>query len=459
MIQPLSGSFRDPGNFVYKKDGVIYRQINKDFTSNYRHLIDSGLYSDLADLNLLIKHNEVSDDYAANIDSAGIVLCPEQITFITYPYEWCFSQLQDAALLTLDICIKSIEFGMILQDASSYNVQFHKGKPVFIDTGSFVRYKEGDKWEGYQQFCKHFLSPLLLASKVDIRLMSLTKTYIDGPPLDLVSKLLPRKSWLSWSILSHIHLHAITQNRYADKGEAVKKTNKISKNGMLGLLDNLKSTVINLEWNKPQTEWGDYYNATNYTDDSTLDKNKIVLSLAHHVKPSLILDLGANNGFYSHIVAETGASVVSADIDPVAVEENYRGCMHNSETQLLPIMQDLTSPSPGIGWGNVERNSLESRADNVDLVMALALVHHMAISNNVPLSRIAQYFSSLGRYLIIEFIPKGDSQVKKLFLSRTDIFPKYCIDEFEFEFQKLYKIINKSKIINSERIIYLMKLK
>lgn len=459
-IKPLAASFRDEGNFVYKKDGIVYRQINKGFTSDYLSLMESGLYDSLISDKYIVNHDEMPINYAADKRSADIILKPEQIEFITYPYEWCFSQLKDAALLTLEVCMQSIEYGMILKDSSAYNIQFHKGRAIFIDTGSFSKYEEGGKWEGYQQFCKHFLSPLLLISKVNIQLSNLLKVYIDGVPLDLTSRLLPVKSWLSWSIFAHIHAHSISQNMYSDKGSKSSSIKKISKVGILGLLNSLHSAISNLQWKIPKTEWGDYYNNTNYSSNSSFEKKNIVLSMAQKITPSLTVDLGANDGLYSRIVAETGSMVISADIDPVAVESNYIKSKGDTKTNIIPIIQDLTNPSASIGWAHSERESLKSRSSTgVDLVMSLALVHHIAISNNVPFYKIAQYFSKLGEHLLIEFIPKSDSQVKKMLSSRKDIFTEYSIEYFELEFQKFYELMDKVKILNSERTLFLMKSK
>jgi len=248
------------------------------------------------------------------------------------------------------------------------------------------------------------------------------------------------------------------QGMYADKGIKSSNIRKISKSGILGLLDNLYSYVSKLQWSIPKTEWGDYYNNTNYSHDSAIRKNNIVLTMVQKVNPSLVLDLGSNNGFYSRIASKNGATVVSADIDPVAVELNYTMSKENSEDNIIPIIQDLTNPSSNIGWAHSERDSLKIRSfANVDLVMSLALVHHIAISNNVPFYKIAKYFSELGMFLLIEFVPKNDSQVKKLLLSRRDIFANYSIENFELEFKKFFRLIDKVNIPNSERTLFLMK--
>jgi len=247
-----TASFRDPSGFVFSREGTIYRQINHSYEENYALLMSSGLYDKLTQAEWLIPHTEVGLDYAATGDACQVIR-PDQIPFISYPYEWCFSQLQDAALLTLDIQMLAVEHGLSLKDCSAYNILFHQGKPVLIDTLSFEKYREGQPWVAYRQFCQHFLAPLALMSLVDIRLQQLLRVYIDGIPLDLASQLLPLRTRANFGLLSHIHLHAKAQQRYAD--EAVPSEGRtIGRTAFLGLVDSLRSTVKKLKWQPAGTE-------------------------------------------------------------------------------------------------------------------------------------------------------------------------------------------------------------
>lgn len=414
----------------------------------------TGLYERLVSKNYLIPHEEVSTDLAID-ESAAIVIKPETVRHISYPYEWCFSQLKDAALLTLEITILALEYGLILKDASAYNVQFHNGKPIFIDTGSFEAYRKGSPWKAYHQFCKHFLAPLSLMAKKDIRLSALMRQNIDGIPLDLASCLLPYRSWMSFSLFAHIHAHALSQSSYGDVKKPV-KIREISKVGLLGLLDGLKTAVKKLRWRPIKTEWGDYYDQTNYTEQAMAHKSELVRQYVEIAAPKTIWDLGGNTGFYGRIAMESGASVVCWDIDSVAVETNYRKTKQENLGSILPLIQDLTNPSPDIGWANRERDSLRRRSP-VDMIMALALVHHLAISNNVPLIKIAEYFSCMSKHLLIEFVPKEDSQVRRLLANREDIFDDYNLKGFENAFSHHYKIIESEQIRETERHLFLMK--
>ncbi len=453
--QNIAGSFRDPSGFLFKENGKIYRRINKVYADDYEQLMSSGLYNNLVKNHLLIPHIETklkdTDD-----DLFYKIIQPELIKFISYPCEWSFSQLKDAALTTLNIQKISMEHGMSLKDSTAYNIQFWNGKPVLIDTLSFEKYKEGEPWVAYKQFCQHFLLPLVLMSYTDIRLSQLFRIYIDGIPLDLGAKLLPRKTRFKFSIFAHIHLHAKSQKKYEDK--TIEKKSRISKFKLLALIDSLETTIKNLKWNPKGTEWADYYDITNYSSDAFKCKKDYIEEFLKSINPASVWDLGANTGIFSRIASEKNIPTISFDVDPAAVEKNYQICKEKNETNILPLILDLTNPSGGIGWANQERMSFIERGP-VDAVFALALIHHLAISNNLPLINIAEFFSSICKFLIIEFVPKSDSQVKKLLLTREDIFDKYDKENFEKDFDNYFNNRKCLKIEGSERYLYLMEKK
>jgi ribosomal protein L11 methylase PrmA len=450
----LTASFRDPSGFLFYRNGSIYRQINTKYKENYDHLVNSGLYDTLIKSGLLIPHEPV-DITPQESDDVYRVIKPQPINFISYPYEWCFTQFKMAALTTLEIQKKSLDFDMSLKDCSAYNVQFLNGKPVLIDTLSFEKYIQGQPWVAYRQFCQHFLAPLALMSYKDIRLNQLLRIYIDGVPLDLASSLLPYRTWLRFSLLSHVHLHAKSQRYYADK---IKDTSnrKVTQLEFKGIIDNLESAIRRLNWNPGNTEWADYYQDTNYSADALEHKKKLVAQFLDQINPKSVWDLGANDGLFSRIASDKGIKTISFDIDPTAVEKNYLKCVERNESNILPLLLDLTNPSPGIGWQNDERMSLQERGP-VDTVFALALIHHLAISNNLPFNKIADYFEKICSSIIIEFVPKTDSQVQKLLSTRKDIFPDYQQNLFENEFSRYFEIQNSVKIKDSERTLYLMR--
>jgi ribosomal protein L11 methylase PrmA len=442
-------SFRDPSGFIFDKNGKLFRQVNTVYFPQFDRLIKSGLYSELVNDQLLIRHRIISKS------PDKIIIRPEKIPFITYPYEWSFDMLKTAALLTLQIQKVAIEHGMILKDASAYNVQFIGTNPIFIDTLSFDIYREGQTWDAYKQFCQHFLAPLTLMSLKNLRLNLLLRDFIDGIPLELVSQLLPQSSRFNLSLLTHIHLHSINQRRMADRRVDVRKY-QMSRFQMLSLISHLENTVKSLHIGKVRTEWEKYYTFTNYTDKASEDKHCLIERFLKISQAKSVLDLGANNGEFSKICAQNGAYTIACDIDPLAVNACYLDNQSNS--RLLPLIIDLTNPSPALGWANLERSAFSDRFQ-VDLVLALALIHHLAISNNLPFEMIAGYFSKLGKYLLIEFVPKADSKVKILLQNRQDIFSDYSQKSFESAFSRFYKIIDRHQVKESKRIIYLMKRK
>ncbi|MHC5060963.1 MAG: SAM-dependent methyltransferase [Planctomycetota bacterium] len=450
----IPSSFRDPSGFVFTQGGSVYRQVNNVYRDNFEHLINSGLYQTLIEEGLIVAHEEAGIDLGLTED-AYKVLKPEQIGFISYPYEWCFSQLKDAALATLAIQKKAFDFGMTLKDSSAFNIQFVGCKPVFIDTLSFEKYRQGQTWVAYKQFCQHFLGPLALMACKDVRLSQLLRVYIDGLPLDLVAKLLPIKTWFKFSLLSHIHLHAKSQLHFSDKPVKV-KSHKISKFGFIGIINSLENAVRKMTWQPKGTQWGDYYNDTNYSDTAMSDKKKLVAEFLELAKPEVTWDLGANTGIFSRIAAATGSQTMSFDVDPAAVEKNYLECVDNKEKNMLPLVLDLTNPSGGIGWENQERRSLLERGP-ADTVLALALIHHLAITNNLPFGKIANFFRNICRWLIIEFVPKNDSQAQRLLATREDIFGNYREGEFEDAFRRYFVIERSVKIKDSHRSLYLMR--
>lgn len=450
----LAASFRDPSGFLFRRNDQIFRQINVAYKEDYDLLMFSGLFDKLAQKGWLISHTEV-DESPLSEELAYKVIRPEKVKFISYPYEWSFSQLKDAALHTLKIQKKALQAGMVLKDASAYNIQFHHGNPVLIDTLSFTKYKEGQPWVAYRQFCQHFLAPLALMSKVDIRLSKLLQIYIDGIPLDLASQLLPRLSRLNGGILTHIHLHAYAQKRYSDPSEKrAHKNIRVSKDALIGLIESLENTVKKLTWKVHGTDWAEYYQATNYTDESFEQKKGIVSELIHEISPKTVWDLGANNGEFSRLGVDLAdCQIISTDIDPGAVEINYLTCKKERIKNILPLVIDLTNPSPAIGWANNERQSFYQRGP-VDLCLALALIHHLAISNNVPLEEVSHTLAALGKHLIIEFVPKEDSQVKKLLASRQDIFNKYTMEGFIHAFSQDFRLEKQIPITGTYRTIF-----
>lgn len=453
----LPSSFRDRSGFVFTRAGTLFRQVNPVYRLNYDAMMSSGLYAALTERGWLIPHTEV-DECPPH---AYRVLAPERVPYISYPQEWCFGQLKAAALLTLDIQATALSFDLTLKDASAFNVQFIGSRPVFIDTLSFERYVAGRPWVAYKQFCEHFLAPLALMAFRDIRLRRLVGTFIDGLPLDLVSRLLPRRSLVRYGLLAHLHLHGRSQRQHAASGSDDRNTRVpvIPKHRMVALVSSLRAAVQSTSLPVRRTEWSHYYEETNYSSEAMKAKEALVGSLVDEAMGSghgVLHDLGANTGRFSRLVHRAGRYVVAHDIDEMAVERSYQHGVAQAESGLLPLVLDLTMPTPASGWGLVERSSALERIAGSP-VLALALIHHLAIGNNVPLDQLAKFFARLTDRLVIEFVPKDDSQVRRLLATRDDVFPEYNAEGFERTLGRLFVIERREPVPDTVRTLYLLR--
>ena len=452
----LPGSFRDPAGFVFQRDGTYFRQVNDSYAATLATLMDSGLYAKLTAQGLLLPH-ETADPGLAPEPGAATVIRPAQLTFISYPFEWSFSQLKASALTTLRVQRLALAYGLSLKDASAYNIQLHEGRPTLIDTLSFEPYEPGLPWVGYRQFCQHFLAPLALLAYRDVRLGTLLQSHLDGLPLDMAAGLLPWRTQLRPGLLMHLHLHSRAQARHADSTrDREHLKGRMSQRRLEAVLESLESTVRKLSWNPGDTPWASYGDQSSYSDAGQADKERLVAEYLTQVDVASVWDLGGNVGIFSRIAAAAGIPVVSIDSDPGAVDLNYRRMVEKNERDLFPIVADLTSPSPALGWDNREVRSLTERGP-AGLVMALALVHHLAIGNNSRFERLAGFFASLGRSLLIEFVPPDDPMVRRLLAMRNHTFPWYTQEGFEAAFARFFRIERSDGIADSPRRLYLMR--
>ena len=452
-----SSSFRDPSGNIFVKDSEVYRAINPVYYSQYNSLTDSGFYTKLFENRLLISHTEISKD------KESIVVKPEQIPFISYPYEWSFSQYKHAALHTLKLQRYSLQQGWSLKDATAFNITFYKGAPIFIDSLSFDKYNEGEPWRAYKQFIMHFLGPLVLAKYYGGDMLKTLQQHIDGMPLQKIAKLLPFSARFSTVLYTNIFLAAKYDSKYSsDEGGADKKVT-ISKNAQLKIIDSLYNYIKDLEMNE-KTEWKDYYSVTNYEAESFEFKKQLVKKWSLKIEAKRIIDLGGNDGTFGRELKDTATEILVTDIDPNAVDYNYNKVLKNKEQNILPIVSDLLNPSPGIGLNNRERTPLLQRlADGkYDTAMALALIHHISLTGNVPFDMSAQLFASLSPYLIIEFPDRGDSWVDFLLKSKREFaghFDSYNLDNFENVYSEYFEVIEKQEIPGTKRTMFLLKRK
>lgn len=449
-------SWRDPSGFIYRRDGVLLRQVQPVWLDEWVAFRDSALSRHLVTSGRLLpwQGSDIGDAFDS---SAAAVIRPETLPFISYPYEWTFGQLRDAALLTLDVQSAALGQGWTLKDATAYNVQFRGVQPVLIDHLSFQRLPPESPWVAYQQFCEHFLAPLALMSRRDVRMGRMLRDQLDGIPLDLAATLLPGRSKLRLGLGAHLHLHARSQRSHA--GDARKPTQvKIPLGRLTALVESLRSTVAGLRWEPSGTEWADYADRdhASYEGGAPDAKQAIVRAMLESAgggSGRMAWDLGANTGRFSRIAADLGYRVLSFDIDPAAAERHYRALRSADRTDTTPLVMDLADPSPSLGWAQQERAGLLERA-NADVILALALVHHLAIGRNVPLPMVMELFAALAPEAVVEWVPRGDPMVDALLASREDVFTDYTTEGFESAVAARFEVRTRMPIGGSTRVLY-----
>ncbi|MCX6320015.1 MAG: SAM-dependent methyltransferase [Bacteroidetes bacterium] len=449
----IPSSFRDPSGFVFTHEGIVYRQVNLSYKAEYDRLMESGCYSSLVQKGWLLPHEELNNSIS-HTHEGYITLRPEQLPFISFPYEWSFDMLKDAALLTLSIQKECIHHGMVLKDATPYNIQWHKGKPVFIDSLSFATYDEAEPWVAYRQFCESFAAPLLLMHHKKYPLHPLFLAWPDGIPLPLTRSLLPFKTRFSLHTYLHIHLHAKMSG--GNKPASGNKTARFSKQKMLNLISSLETMIAKLQLAPQKSTWSGYYDEAAQRDDYLPAKKALVQDwISKLTSIHTAIDLGANDGAFSRLLASQQIFTIAADFDPFCINHLYQAIKTEKLSGIHPLVMDLSNPSPAIGPYKGERDSFIQRT-HTDLGLALALIHHLAIGKNIPFHKIAALMAAACHTLIIEFVPKADEKVKLMLQGREDIFTDYHEAAFENAFSAYFTIVEKAPVAQSGRTLYLM---
>lgn len=443
-------SFRDPSGFVFQSNNTYYRQVNKSYSEDYDLLMSSGLYAKLTKRKYLLAHEETNNIIAEHTNHYKTLL-PAQLNHITYPYEWCFDQLKDAALLTLNILKDAIDHGMILKDATPYNIQFHEGAPVFIDTLSFEKYDDEKPWIAYRQFCNMFLFPLYLEHYLKTDIQKTLIVYSDGIPVDITSKLLPLRSRTSLGVWLHVYL----QNTVTRSAGGKKDDGKFNRKKLLNLVDHLEKTVNHVRSGYRMSGWSNYYSESIMGDEYLVTKAKIFKEIIADIPVGSVLDAGANDGHFSKMLAENGWKVIALDSDSQTICRLYKEGRKAETKNILPLVMDIANPSPATGFNNRERTRFHERV-RTDLVVALALVHHLVIGRNVSLDVLAQWLNDIASTLIIEFVPREDEKVKMMLASRKDVFQEYTAHNFERALAPYFNIKKKEPVTGTRRMIYLM---
>jgi SAM-dependent methyltransferase len=388
-------------------------------------------------------------------ETAG-VLKHELVPFVSYPYEWTFSQLKDAALLQLDLLLAALQRDLVLKDSSPYNVQWRGALPVFVDVGSFERMREGEPWVGYRQFCMLYLYPLLLRAVRDVRFQPWLRGSIDGITPTEMRGLMSFRDRFRRGLTTNVFLHARLERRYADRAQEVKSEVRrvMKKELVVANVRKMRKLVERLSWDPPEGVWVAYGERNSYTDEDARRKDEFVREVATSRHWNLVWDIGCNNGRYSRIAAEGAGRVVAIDADEGPVELLYRTLRDERDERILPLTMNLADPSPGLGWRGVERRTLSDRG-TPDLVLALALIHHVAISANVPVREFVDWLASLRCSLVIEFPTREDPMVQKLLApKREGLHPDYELGSFERVLNDAFEVERSERLQSGTRVLY-----
>jgi ribosomal protein L11 methylase PrmA len=461
-IRIVGGSVRDPSGYVFRAGDHIFRTVNPSAERDFAALEESGLLERLVNAGLALPARPVALQAGMEHAYAGprgelparLIEHP-LVPFITYPYEWCFSQLKDAALAHLELQIEALEHSFVLSDATPYNMQFHEGRPVHIDVLSLRPYRDGELWQGYNQFCRMFLAPLLVEAWTGAGFQPLLRGRIDAPPLAEMSKLLPgRKLFTSPQGFLHVYLQGKAEaksssSRIEDAGAPTRSLPKVR---YLALLEELHRFVAALcSAKRPKSFWKDYAEINSYSASLRADKAALVAGFVGRAGIRSLVDIGGNTGDYAAAALDAGAErAIVLDSDTDSVEAAYArakaGCRG-----LSAWLVDVADPSPGLGWDGRERERLTDRL-HVDGALALAVIHHMCIGRNIPLRDATRWLAGLAPRGIIEFVPKSDPMVRGMLSGRDDRFGDYDLDHFLVYLGERAGILASTRIEGSERV-------
>ncbi|WP_326558713.1 class I SAM-dependent methyltransferase [Micromonospora sp. NBC_01796] len=465
-VRAEPSSFRDPGNRVFYLDGQVLRGLDRRATEDWHALAASEFFPPLLTAGKVCGTEPVDRDILSMPDDTSwdTVLRHERIPFVSYPYEWSFGMLRDAALLHLEILTAALDCGFTTKDGSAYNLQWRGATPVFIDIGSFERARDGEPWAGYRQFCQTLLYPLMLQAHLDLDFQPWLRSRIDGVEPGQMRRVFGGTRRFSAGVLKHVYLHDAMQARHADASTGTVRAELrdagFSRDLVLSGVRAVEKLVRRLDWQPPASHWEQYRQTCGYSDADRERKERFVESALAGAAPRLVLDLGANDGDYSRLAARHAAYVVAAESDPAVVEHLYRRLRADGERRILPLVLDLADPSPGGGWGGVERASFAARAD-VDAVLALAVIHHLAIGRNVPLPRVVDWLVGFlatagprGR-LVAEFVHPEDPMARRLLANKpAGLFPDYRREEFERLLARRCDITAREELPSGTRTLY-----
>jgi SAM-dependent methyltransferase len=453
------GSFRDRTARVFYHQGKIFRGLSDSAHKEWQALSATDFFRRFTANGGIVPTHQTdlsSLPLSSSDQQWAAVIEHERIPFVSYPYEWSFQMLRDAALLQLDLLLAALDEGMSLKDASAYNVQWRGAAPVFVDLASFHSRRPGEPWLGYRQFCQMFLYPLLLQAYRGIPFQPWLRGSLDGIDADVCLSMLSARDYLRSGVLAHVVLQARAQRAYASTTRDVRAELRAAGFDSRVIKANatrLRALVAGLTWNAEPSTWSDYIDCGHYAPADMTQKREFVRAASGAREWHLAWDLGCNVGIFSRIVAERAKQVVAMDADQLAVDRLYRALSAEGGRTILPLVVNLTDPSPDLGWRNLERKRLVSRG-RPDLVLCLALIHHVVIGANIPLAEFLEWLRSLGAHLIIEFVTRDDPMVKTLLRNKEDQYADYQLEVFERELAARFTVEKRQPLGSGTRIMY-----
>lgn len=454
------GTYRDRSSKVFYQGDAVLRALDRRSTENWKHLTRTRFFNDLTSRGHLISTEALDHLPRALPPGEGwcTVLAHERVPFLSYPYEWTFGMLRDAALLHLDLLASALEEGMILKDSSAYNLQWIGVRPVFIDIPSFDRHSEGEPWVGYRQFCMMFLYPLMLQAYRGAPFQPWLRGAIDGIEPEEMARLLGLCDLWRRGVPTHVMLHARLQKKRSLQEQDIRKS--LRKAGFSTALikanvSGLRRLVARLSWKPAASVWSSYVETHGYASDEHQKKVNFVRRAAARRHWRLVWDLGGNTGEFARVVAEHAETVVLIDGDALAIERAYHRLREEGPERILPLCVNLSDPSPPRGWRGAERKSLEQRG-RPDLVIALALVHHLVIGANIPLSDFVDWLAELNSAVLVEFVTREDEMVHRLLRNREDQFSDYDLAHFEKLVLSRFTIVEQMSLKGGRRFIYFL---
>ena len=457
-MRAVPGSFRDPDSRVFQSDGAVFRALSARGLEDWHALSSSPVFDELTERGAIVETHEVQDEQAGlDGDWAGL-LRHAAIPFVSYPYEWTFGMLRDAALLQLDVLERCLTASLMLKDSSPYNVQWQGAAPVFIDIGSFERLREGEPWIAYRQFCMLFLYPLMLQAYKGIAFQPWLRGAIDGITPAQARAVMSLRDRLRRGVLTNVHLHSRLEQRYAAvEGRTAKADVRragFNSELILANVRRLRKLVKRLSWDPGTSAWTDYRECSEHLDADADEKAAFVATAAGRRRRRLVWDLGANDGAYARIAARSADYVLAMDVDHPTVERLYRTLRDEGERGILPLVVDVCDPSPALGWRGRERGTLADR-DRPDLTLCLALVHHMAITRNVPLREVVDWLASLGGSVVVEFPLRSDPMVRRLLAGKRDgAHEDYDRAWFERCLRDAFVVERELELPSGQRVLY-----